>query len=172
MDLVVYLAGPEVFLTDALEIARAKKDICQRNGFVGLAPTDDPEGVLNGPEPDGHAIFRHCVSAMDRADLVIANMTPFRGPSMDVGTAIEVGYMHARGKPVFGYTNVLHHYGARVEPDGMQVEAFDFFDNLMCEGPLFATGSTIVRTEVDEHDRFSDLQGFEACVRQAAALLL
>jgi nucleoside 2-deoxyribosyltransferase len=172
MDLVVYLAGPEVFLTDALEVARAKKDICRQHGFYGLAPTDDPDSELDGPDLDGHVIFRHCIQAMERADLVIANMTPFRGPSMDVGTAVEVGFMHAKGKPVFGYTNVVDHYGERVEPDGMQVEAFDFFDNLMCEGPLFTTGSTIVRTPVDDHDRFTDLRGFEACVLQAAALLL
>jgi nucleoside 2-deoxyribosyltransferase len=169
---VVYLAGPEVFLAEGLELAEAKKALCRDHGFEGLAPTDDPEGRPLGPEPDGHEIFHHCVAHMERSDLVIANMTPFRGPSMDVGTAVEVGFMHARGRPVFGYTNVVHDYGERVEPDGMQVEAFGFFDNLMCEGPLFASGATIVRTEVGEDGRFSDLRGFEGCLAQAAAQLL
>ena len=51
---------------------------------------------------------------MDGVDLVIANMTPFRGPSMDVGTAVELGYSFARGLPVFGYTNIVDDYEARV----------------------------------------------------------
>jgi nucleoside 2-deoxyribosyltransferase len=44
-------------------------------------------------------IFDVCVAMMQQCDLAIAQLTPFRGVSMDVGTAVELGYMHARGKP-------------------------------------------------------------------------
>lgn len=37
-------------------------------------------------------------------DAVVANMTPFRGASMDVGTAYEMGVGAALGKVVVGYT--------------------------------------------------------------------
>jgi nucleoside 2-deoxyribosyltransferase len=90
---------------------------------------------------------------------------------MDAGTAVEIGFMHARGRPVLGYTNVAADYEARVAADGMAVEAFGFFDNLMCEGVVAASGATVVRTDVAERDRFGDLRGFEACVHQAVGLL-
>lgn len=38
------------------------------------------------------------------SDAIIANMTPFRGVSMDVGTAYEMGAAAALGKIVVGYT--------------------------------------------------------------------
>ena len=36
----IYLAGPEVFLTNALEFAARKKDLCRQHGFEGLFPFD------------------------------------------------------------------------------------------------------------------------------------
>jgi len=54
----------------------------------------------------GVAIYRGNVAHMDRSDAIVANMTPFRGVSMDAGTAFEMGYMAAKGKPVLGYTHV------------------------------------------------------------------
>ena len=37
----IYLAGPDVFLPDALEIGRQKIDICRRHGLIGLYPLDN-----------------------------------------------------------------------------------------------------------------------------------
>jgi nucleoside 2-deoxyribosyltransferase len=37
----VYLAGPDVFLPDAVEIGRIKADLCGRYGFKGLFPLDN-----------------------------------------------------------------------------------------------------------------------------------
>jgi nucleoside 2-deoxyribosyltransferase len=34
---------------------------------------------------------------------IIANLTPFRGPSADVGTVYEVGFARALGLKIFGY---------------------------------------------------------------------
>ena len=36
----IYLAGPEVFLPDAREIADAKKAICRAHGLEGVFPAD------------------------------------------------------------------------------------------------------------------------------------
>ncbi len=112
----VYLSGPDVFFPNAIEIGQAKKKICAQFGLEGVYPSDaDFSGLmeLKTMADMGYASFRLMVELMDGCDLVIANMTPFRGPSMDVGTAVEIGYMHGCGKPVFGYTNVAADYAER-----------------------------------------------------------
>jgi nucleoside 2-deoxyribosyltransferase len=165
--LTVYLAGPEVFLANAAEIGELKVRICRERGLDAIFPfAADPSGVT--AEEVGHLIFERCVELMDRCDAAIANMTPFRGISMDVGTAVEMGYMLARRRPVFGYTNVVDDLQHRVTEDGMVIEQFGFVDNLMCEGVVWRSGGTVVRTPVSEADRLTDLQGFIACVDQAA----
>jgi nucleoside 2-deoxyribosyltransferase len=50
-------------------------------------------------------IFRKDLAMMGACDVVIANLTPFRGPSADAGTLVEVGWFLGRGRPVFGYSN-------------------------------------------------------------------
>ena len=37
----IYLAGPDVFLPDAIEIGRRKAAICARHGVSGLYPLDN-----------------------------------------------------------------------------------------------------------------------------------
>ena len=55
---------------------------------------------------------------MRTCDLLIANLTPFRGVSTDAGTAFEVGFMRALGRPVLGYTNTIADYRERTERIG------------------------------------------------------
>jgi nucleoside 2-deoxyribosyltransferase len=87
----VYLAGPDVFLPDALEIGRRKIEICRRHGVSGLYPLDN---VVDRAATDASLqIFRANEAMMDQADAVIANLTPFRGPGADAGTVYELGYM-------------------------------------------------------------------------------
>lgn len=120
----VYLAGPDVFLPDAKDIGRRKKDICTRWGLTGLFPLDS-DIVANeiGEGPGAGAslsvqIFRCCIAMMEDADAVIAHLTPFRGPSADAGTVFELGYMAARGKICTGYTNRRDSYADRVARAG------------------------------------------------------
>jgi nucleoside 2-deoxyribosyltransferase len=42
---------------------------------------------------------------MQSCDALIVNLTPFRGPSADVGSAYEMGFMRALRRPIFAYTN-------------------------------------------------------------------
>ena len=168
----IYLAGPEVFLPNAVEIGGWKKDLCRAYGFEGVFPLDEPPGGSGSVADTGREIFDICVSMMDRCDLCVANLTPFRGISVDVGTAVEIGYMYARGKPVFGYSNSADDYKVRLqasEPgDGTMVEDFGFFDNAMCEGVVARSGG-VVRHETDHPHQLTDLQGFEACLARAAS---
>lgn len=165
-----YLAGPEVFLPDALALGEAKKALCAAHGLEGVFPLDPVDG--RWPDLDGGALFAHCVAHLDASDLVIANLTPFRGPSMDVGTAVEMGYALGRGIPVFGYTNVATDYRDRVDAEpGWLVEDFGFVDNLMCEGTVRARGGEVVRTAVAATDPaavLTDLTGFAVVVARAA----
>ena len=91
---------------------------------------------------------------MDRCVAGLANVTPFRGVSADVGTAFEMGYLFGRGCPVWGYTSHAADYavrvgandGAGVVDDGeLLVEAFGLADNLMLEGPMLRRERAIVR---------------------------
>jgi nucleoside 2-deoxyribosyltransferase len=164
----VYLAGPDVFLADSAEIGRRKQQICAAHGLFGHYPG---EGIdLSGLPTAEHAraLFEGCVEMMDRCVAGLANLTPFRGPSADVGTAFEMGYLFGRGYPVFGYTSHMDDYAARVRDEEQMVEAFGLADNLMLEGPMMRRERTIVRAAEDGPWPTAALGAFEITVRLAA----
>jgi len=172
--LKVYLAGPDVFLRNAKDIGEQKKAGCTRYGFEGVFPLDQVPKAGLQPRETALAIFETCIAMMNSCQLAIANLTPFRGVSMDVGTAVEIGYMCAQRKPVFGYTNVIDDYKTRVQATenegGLEVEDFGLVDNLMCEGVIQGSGGEVVRNTVAAGSRLTDLKGFEQCVRRAARI--
>ena len=87
--LKIYVAGPEVFLPNAREIMDRKVELCRSYGFQAICPGD----LEIPPQPTkkafGLAISTVDEDMMNRADGVIANLTPFRGISADVGTCYE-----------------------------------------------------------------------------------
>ena len=86
----VYLAGPDVFLPDAVEIGRRKVEICARHGLTGLYPLDN--AIDLAARDASLKIFKGNEAMMIEADAIIANLTPFRGPGADAGTVYELGY--------------------------------------------------------------------------------
>ena len=178
----VYLAGPDVFLPDADRIGRLKRDICKRHGLEGLFPLD------SNPPDDGaplsQRIFRANTALMDKADAIIANLTPFRGASADVGTVYELGYMLGKGdKCCLGYSNIARSYLEKVrdqmeihadgagelrDPDDLAVENFDLPDNLMIIHGLELSGHPLVLPSEPVTDPLHDLSAFEVCARIAA----
>lgn len=176
----LYLAGPDVFLPDPLKVARAKQDICQRHGFVGVFPWDESLDLAQTPAYEmGLAIYKSNIKLMDSCELIVANMTPFRSPGMDVGTAFEMGYMAAQAKPVFGYTNDGRLYVERVaeaspglDQNGMTIEQFEMVDNLMLEGAIVTSGGALWRPPASAEDYYTGLDAFEAVVKIAAERLL
>ncbi len=132
MDERIYLAGPDVFYPDAIDRANKLKALCARHGLIGVFPLDanlDLQGLL--PLERGTKIYWANRTLIDTCDAVLANMAPFRGPSMDVGTAYEMGVAAGQEKPVVGYTSSMSLYESRVVPDGLLIEKFDMVDNLM-----------------------------------------
>jgi nucleoside 2-deoxyribosyltransferase len=143
----VYLAGPEVFFPDPHQEGEQLKTICAEHGFEGVFPLDDP------PELDGleaweaaDAIFISNTDKIDGCDAMIANLSPFRGPGMDAGTAYEIGYASAQGKFIVGWSSddrdylerVREFYAGRLDredrwrdPNRLEVEDFGEPENLM-----------------------------------------
>ena len=78
-----------------------------------------------------HDIYQLNVDRLLRSDAVVADLTPFRGPSADAGTVWEIGFAIALGKPVFGYTSDAREYREKVAPDGLRIEDHGAVDNLM-----------------------------------------
>jgi nucleoside 2-deoxyribosyltransferase len=102
----VYLAGPDVFLPDAPAMAQRKREICAAHGLTGIFPVDaHPEHPEGTDLPLWLWIYRRNEAHMRDAAAIIANLTPFRGPSADVGTVYELGFMRALGRKVLGYSN-------------------------------------------------------------------
>ena len=172
-----------MFLPNAVEHARAKVAICARYGIEGCPPLNEDAGAL-APLPEHEAwrvIFDKDVAMMEAADLVIANLTPFRGASADSGTLIEVGWFLGRGRPVFGYSNTATPFAERsrallgVRPDpmpGLMVEGFGLPDNLMIPGAvLVGGGHPMVLPEHGRDRAFDALDVFERCVALAASVL-
>lgn len=182
----IYLAGPEVFLTDVLAIAADKKSLCAQYGFVGVFPFDAEIADLKQlpPQAQGRRISEENEAMMRGADCVIANCTPFRSVSMDIGTGYEIGFMRGLGKPVFGYTNVTallyertEQYNRLLNPQsidpytaGTEIENFDMFENLMIGAALQNFDCDVVRTDVDPGMELKDLRGFEKCLELARSV--
>ena len=178
----LYLAGPDVCLPDAVQIGKIKQKLCSQYGFVGLFPLDNEVSPQTGMSLS-QAIFRGNIAMLEDADAVVANLTPFRGVSADVGTAFEVGYGYARGKKIYGYSNIQTPLSDRVRQflsgsltrakdgrllasDGLAVEDFGFYDNLMIAEAVLEGGEEIILPPTDPDDPYHDLGSFKECLRR------
>lgn len=169
----VYLAGPEVFLPEPIKAGEIKNSqIAKLNAkykwpftLVGLYPMDNEIPNFKPDKKTGLVIYQANIDLMDKAHFITANMVRFRGPSMDVGTAFEMGYMRGLGKPVVGYYESEPFYGDIEKPGiyaervkkyyqvdkthpekdihGQSIEDFQMADNLMMIGSLDDTGGDI-----------------------------
>ena len=110
---MVYVAGP---LFNAAERAAAEgvEAICRRAGFRTFLPHRDA-GLLGQQGKTPAQVFRADVAGLARADLVVAILN---GPTVDTGTAWEIGYAFAKGKTVIGYLDDLR---AHRGPDPVDV---------------------------------------------------
>jgi nucleoside 2-deoxyribosyltransferase len=183
----IYLAGPDVFLPDAPTRAAVLKGICARHGLQGISPLDEwPDPPADWAAlPEALAIHRRNEAHISSCAALIANLTPFRGPSADVGTVFELGYMRALGRPVFGYATTAVPFFQRTrdlvattqsgnswfDSAGMLVENFGLFDNLMIDGAIAAGGGVLIVKEMGAA-RWQDVSVFERCVQALAARLI
>lgn len=141
---LVYLAGPTVFHPDAAARYDSLKALCRSLGFEGVAPIDGAvDGEMAAAALSAAAIRAANLEKIRRAAVVLADVTPFRGPGADDGTAWEMGYGEALGKIVAPYSeNATQAYAAHVaagpgedgvlrDANGVMVEDFGLPANLM-----------------------------------------
>lgn len=135
----IYLAGPDVFHPTARARAEAARELLAQLGHVALLPLDNEATSATG-------IYRANLELIAAADVVIADLNPFRGCEPDSGTAFEVGYAVALGKRVIAYLGdpraqadkLAERFGRRrrgdgrlADPEGLAIEDFGLPVNLM-----------------------------------------
>lgn len=134
----IYLAGFDVFRSDAIEHGAWLKQRCAAHGLQGLYPMDNqlPPGMV-GAEA-ARCIYADNVRMIRQCDAVLANLNPFRGLEPDSGTAFEVGMAVALGKPVWAWFTPAGDLRAqhgphrpRVDEGGLLIEDFGLPRNLM-----------------------------------------
>lgn len=149
----IYLAGPDVFYQDALEVGIKKKKICETMGFEGIFPLDSVMSKTSTTKFDiSKEIFDNNINLINSCDVIFANLTPFRGVSADVGTTFEIGYAFGRNMKVFGYSNSplnlyerttkkfgFKYHDPKIGADDMLIENFDLSDNLMIDHALISS---------------------------------
>jgi nucleoside 2-deoxyribosyltransferase len=161
----IYFAGPDVFRPDAAAWADSVRELCLQHGFEALTPLDHlettPAAICNGN-----------LELIRKAQIVVANLNPFRGAEPDSGTAFELGYALALGKKLVGYIDSLEtvlervkrldrhkstQTGAPCDDQGLVIENFGLPVNLMLamsaqivEGDL-ATCLTTIRPKRTEN---------------------
>ncbi|MDD2567428.1 MAG: nucleoside 2-deoxyribosyltransferase [Thiovulaceae bacterium] len=140
----IYIAGFDVFEEDA--IARGKKytSLCREYGFIGMYPLDNEVDFSKAKHTVAEVIFKANTAMIRQADIIIANLNPFRGKEADSGTVWECGYGFSLGKKVYGYMQDTRPYLERFseaqreqrgemfwDSEGRFIEDFDHPVNLM-----------------------------------------
>ena len=145
----IYLAGPTVFQADADDAGARLVALCAEHGCEGLFPLDfDLDGAMSA-----RTIQAACLRELRTADGVVADLSPFRGPHADDGTAFELGFAHALGLPIWAYTTdtrplIERIPGARSasghvrDGTGLLIENFDRAHNSMLSETILHLASS------------------------------
>jgi nucleoside 2-deoxyribosyltransferase len=174
MTAIAYLAGPDVFLPNAVEHAAAKIEICRRFGVRGLPPLNEDAGSVASNLEVWRSIYEKDVAMMEKSDIIIANLTPFAGASADAGTLIEVGWFLGKGKPIFGYSNTPETFETRMrkqlgpKQSDLGIEGFHLPDNLMIVGAVLTGGYPVFLPTDGKTRGLEALDVFQTCVEAAA----
>ena len=174
MTATAYLAGPDVFLPNAVAHAARKVEICQRYGLRACPPLNQDVETAAKASDVWQAIYEKDIAMMERCDIIIANLTPFGGASADAGTLIEVGWFLGKGRPIFGYSNTSESFEQRMRRQfgeghaDLGIEGFHLPDNLMIVGAVHSGGYPIFVPSDYKARGIDALDVFEACAAAAA----
>ena len=150
-----------VFAPDPGAIFGRMKTLCQMHGVVGVAPLDNQAG-LEGLAPGKdllERIVRADIALMDSLDAAVFCLDGFRrSPEMDPGTAFEVGYMKALGKPLAGWTSDVRPYPRRVA---------DFFQSVFGQGLTRTEAGPVGGTSGGLRDPDGILVHSDGCMQNA-----
>lgn len=93
----VYLAAP-LFSEAECDFNRKLRDLIMDEGFLVFLPQEDSNNI-HVERNRQEIIFNKNLAALDSSDIIIAVI---EGADVDSGTAWEIGYAYAKGKPVLG----------------------------------------------------------------------
>jgi nucleoside 2-deoxyribosyltransferase len=140
----IYLAGPDVFEKNSIELGKHYVKLCEKYGYEGLYPLDNVVNFNQEKQKIAQDIFLANKKMIDECDIVIANLDSFRGKECDSGTVWECGYAYALGKEVYGYLSRGKNYidqfkeeekvlenNTYYDKDGRIIEDFNYPLNLM-----------------------------------------
>ncbi|QOP45502.1 nucleoside 2-deoxyribosyltransferase [Sulfurimonas paralvinellae] len=140
----IYIAGPDVFEPNSIEIGEKLVAMCRAYGFEGLYPLDNVVDFSQSKHKIAEDIFIANRAMIQDTDIVIANLNPFRGKEADSGTVWECGYAYGLGKEVYGYMADTKDYkelftadekqhinGNDYDTEGRLIEDFAYPLNLM-----------------------------------------
>lgn len=135
----VYIAGPDIFRPDYADFVDRARGLGRGLGLDLVFPVDLDDRLSRWEQAE--FLYMGNVNQILACSAVCANLTPFRGPSVDPGTAVEIGIAIGRGLPVVGYSADSREYSSRlptnlssiglIDNDGCLVEDFGLTDNLM-----------------------------------------
>lgn len=159
----IYLAGPDVFETDALTRGKSLKALCDKYGFEGYFPLDNEIHFEGTPYKIAKAIREANIALLKACDIVMANLNPFRGLEPDSGTVYEVGFAAALGKEVYAYAADRRPMIERVRErqtlpddallcqDGKIIEDFGLSHNLMMIDTVVADSAEACLEYIAKH---------------------
>ncbi|PHS58830.1 MAG: nucleoside 2-deoxyribosyltransferase [Sulfurimonas sp.] len=140
----IYIAGPDVFERNSIDIGKRYSSLCQEYGFKALYPLDNVVDFTQDKQKISLDIYKANIELIKQSDIVIANLNNFRGKEADSGTIWECGYAYALGKTVYGYMHTDLTYveqftdnekmlidGKFVDKNGKFIEDFNLSINLM-----------------------------------------
>ncbi|MHC4870550.1 MAG: nucleoside 2-deoxyribosyltransferase [Planctomycetota bacterium] len=97
---VIYISSPLFTLGERMANRIISEHLSERlEGVEIILPQDFRiDGKFNDPK-DYNKLFKSCLKAIDKSDIVIAVLD---GADSDSGTAFEIGYAYAKKIPVIG----------------------------------------------------------------------
>ncbi|CAA7627928.1 Nucleoside 2-deoxyribosyltransferase [Candidatus Terasakiella magnetica] len=153
----VYLAGPAALHPAAKALLDYLVEECAKQGLEGVGPFTPGPDIQALPAPERAAAIRQGnLERIRSCDMVVACISPFRGPAACPGTTWEMGYAEALGKPVVVWSEEPRPYIDRIPHDrdddgrvfcrqhGMLVEDFGLTDSL-----VFTSGAVTVQPDFE-----------------------
>lgn len=160
--LTAYLAGTECFYANGEELAKKAVELCRQYGIEAISPVLGEEGrdvdFSKGKHEAAKQIYNNDMYYLEKSDMIIANLNPFRGFEPDSGTCVECGIAIALGKKCYAFTSdarsMKERYSGKTYTDengvvrdenGAFLEDFEMPFNLMINIPF-----TVVEGELED----------------------
>ncbi|WP_457744950.1 nucleoside 2-deoxyribosyltransferase [Sulfurimonas sp.] len=125
----IYIAGPDVFEKNSIELGEILIKLCKKYGFEGLYPLDNIVDFSQEKHKIAQDIFDANMQMIKDADIVVANLNQFRGKEADSGTVWECGFAYGLGKKVYGYINDTSDYIDKFTKNEKVKNGDNFIDN-------------------------------------------